>query len=224
MAMLSKKCARCGKEFFKDYNRSVRDFLDRAKYCSNTCKVYESKFYKHWEGKKRPELLKTGAKKTMFSRDNPGYCPPERIFRKHGFAGTKFYRVWLSMNQRCSNSKTKQFDDYGGRGITVEWKNFESFHTDMYAQYQRQAKKYGEYNLSIDRIDNNGNYSKNNCRWTTKSVQMRNRRNNHMITFKGKTLCITDWAKELGITYNSLWKRMQKKSFEEIVTCVGYEV
>lgn len=165
--------------------------------------------------------VETRFKKGQISINKGKKCP---WAEKHGFANTPFYRRWQAMKQRCENSAVKQYKDYGGRGIKIEWQSFEQFQKDMCGSYQTHLQKHGGRQTRIERIDNDGNYSKENCRWATCKEQMRNRRNNHMITFKGKTLCITDWAKELGITYNSLWKRMQKKSFEEIVTCVGYEV
>lgn len=67
--MLTKVCENCGKEFDKDYFRSKKDFIKRARFCSNQCKIYKQKgFYKYWQGKKRPELLNTGAVKTMFKQ------------------------------------------------------------------------------------------------------------------------------------------------------------
>jgi len=88
---------------------------------------------------------------------------------KHGQCGTPMYRAWAQMIQRCTNPDNRHFHNYGGRGITVcdEWKSFDRFKADM-----------GERppGLSLDRIDNNRGYSKENCRWATHSQQMRNRR------------------------------------------------
>lgn len=217
--MLNKKCDNCGKIFYKDKNRSVRDFNERARFCSNACKVYKQKnFYKHWEGKKRPDLLNTNAANTMYKKGRKWDVPIEKLYRTHGLSDSKFYRRWLAINQRCRNPNTKQYIDYGGRGIMVEWETFEQFKNDMYQGFLTHIKEYGFSNTQIERKDNNGNYSKSNCLWTTRAKQMRNRRSNHMITYNGKTQCMTDWAKELGISYSALWKRFKKYSIDEALS------
>lgn len=88
----------------------------------------------------------------------------------HGFRNHRLYKVWKSMIHRCINKKNKDYDNYGGRGITVcdRWLDVKNFIEDMYSTYKE--------GLSIDRIDVNGNYCKENCRWATKNVQARNTR------------------------------------------------
>ena len=102
------------------------------------------------------------------------------------------------MKNRCLNSRHHAFADYGGRGITVceKWLNFEGFLEDMGV---RPAGR------SLDRIDNNKGYSKENCKWATQKEQSNNKRNNHRITFMGKTQNITQWAEELGLNRNTLY-------------------
>lgn len=114
------------------------------------------------------------------------------------------YRIWKSIKQRCTNPKVECYKNYGGRGITIceRWLKFENFLKDI---GKRPGKQY-----SIDRIDNNLGYYKNNCRWATKKEQQRNMRSNLMITFNNKIQCLTDWATEYKIPYTTLWHRLYK--------------
>lgn len=102
------------------------------------------------------------------------------------------YQSWLDMNQRCNNPNTKQYKDYGGRGITIckRWTKFSNFFKDM----GKRPTKH-----TLDRMDNDKNYYKKNCRWATRKEQSKNRRNNRFETHDGKTQCLADWAEEVKI-------------------------
>lgn len=139
-----------------------------------------------------------------------------KIFSTHKMSYTKFYSIWNSMKVRCNNKKNK---DYGGRGITVckRWLKFENFRDDMYSSYKEH--KLNNKHISLDRIDNNGNYCKKNCQWATRKEQQNNRRNNHLLTYKGQTLTISQWAKKLNIKRNNIDARIRINwSIKKILT------
>lgn len=110
---------------------------------------------------------------------------------KHGYSKTKAHNTWCAMRSRCFNKDNKRYSYYGGRGITVceRWLVFENFLADMGVP---------ELHQSIDRIDNDGNYSPENCRWTDVKTQSRNRRSNVLIKYKGEEALLADWAKRIN--------------------------
>jgi hypothetical protein len=123
--------------------------------------------------------------------------------KTHGMAGKSEYNTWRSMKKRCYLKVHKSYKDYGGRGITVcdRWlSSFENFIQDM------GTKPQGNY--SLDRIDNNGNYCPENCRWASPSEQGRNQRTNINITYQGQTKCIAEWAETIGMPYGKLHYRI----------------
>lgn len=132
---------------------------------------------------------------------NTKSCGCARI--KHKMKGTRLYRIWRSMINRCNNPEYHGYRNYGGRGIGIceEWHNFVAF---------RDWAITSGYNdkLSIDRINQNGNYEPLNCKWSTMKEQENNRRNNHLLTFNGKTQSVSLWSEELGINKNTLFSRV----------------
>lgn len=124
--------------------------------------------------------------------------------RKHGMAGSPEAKAWGAMKQRCLNPNNPKYASYGGRGITVcdRWReSFESFYEDMGA---RPSPEH-----SIDRVDNDGPYSPENCRWATRTEQARNQGTNRPISFRGETLCLSEWAERTGLQYDTLKARLQ---------------
>ena len=121
-----------------------------------------------------------------------------------GLTDTKTYKSWQGIIQRCTNSNNPSWKNYGGRGISVceRWKIFNNFLMDM---GEKPSEKY-----SIDRVDNNLGYFKENCRWTLQLVQVRNTRWNRVLTFYGKTKCLSEWAESLGIQRKTLAMRLDK--------------
>lgn len=91
---------------------------------------------------------------------------------------TRFYAIWCGIKTRCLNSTNKDYKNYGGRGITVckEWLDFQNFYDDMFPDYCEHAYWFGEKQTTIDRIDNDGNYEFENCRWNTLGKQQSNKR------------------------------------------------
>jgi hypothetical protein len=108
------------------------------------------------------------------------------------------------MKKRCNNPAATAYSYYGGRGIGYceRWEQFENFFEDMMPTY--------EPGLQIDRIDNDKDYCKENCRWTTRKVNGRNKRNNKMVTIDGKTQCVAAWAEEAGLTYSTIRLRIRR--------------
>lgn len=138
----------------------------------------------------------------------------------HNMSRSRFYRIFNGIKIRCNNKKDTGYYRYGGRGIKCEWKDFMEFKKDMYKSYLYHIKKYGEKDTSIDRIDNNGNYCKENCRWATRKENINNISSNVKITFKGKTKNLGQWAEILNINYGSLRGRIftYKWSIEKALT------
>lgn len=118
--------------------------------------------------------------------------------KTHGKSKTRLYKLYYAMVYRCYNTKSNDYKDYGLRGITVcdEWLNdFMSFYNWAY------ANGYND-DLTIDRIDNNGNYEPNNCRWVDNTTQANNKRTTKYLTYNNKTQSMKQWANELDIPYS----------------------
>lgn len=120
---------------------------------------------------------------------------------RHGKYRTRVYDAWCRMIQRCGNKRNPSYKHYGGRGIRVckRWHRFENFYKDMGDPPDRK---------SIGRINNDGNYCPENCRWESSAEQSRNTRRNNLITHNGTTLCISDWAGRTGLHRATIRKRI----------------
>ena len=131
-------------------------------------------------------------------KKNPNY--------KHGLRNTRLFSIWTNMLTRCSNKNTEAYKHYGARSITVcdEWRN--SFN----AFYDWAMSNGYESNLTIDRIDVNGNYSPDNCRWVTVKAQANNRRNNHCVNINGVVRTLTEWCELYGINYRTVQDRLKR--------------
>lgn len=123
----------------------------------------------------------------------------------HGLSRSKLYGVWRSMKYRCNNPNSPAYRHYGGRGIQVceDWNN-------SFGSFCEWAHMSGyQEGLSIDRIDVDGDYNPDNCRWATVKMQTNNQRNNHLIEYDGEIHTISEWADITGIRKSVLYSRIK---------------
>lgn len=123
------------------------------------------------------------------------------------------YWIWNMIVQRCTNPKVKNWTDYGGRGIQVcdQWLSFENFHADM---GERPSSGH-----SIERRNNDGNYTPENCFWATRMDQGKNKRNNHYLTIRGESLHLAEWARRYNIQHTTILARLRYGwSVEDAIT------
>ncbi len=127
----------------------------------------------------------------------------QRVYR-HGQYGTPTYRTWAGMIARCTNPNEHCYGNYGGRGIKVDarWMLFENFYEDMGDKPP---------SLTIERINNDGNYEKGNCRWASRPEQTRNTRKTRRLTLDGVTKCISEWARDFGVSTHTIARRLRGK-------------
>lgn len=134
------------------------------------------------------------------------------MYKTHGMTKSREYKSWRSMKDRCTNPNNGDFDHYGGKGISVceEWiDSFEAFLEDM------GPRPVGQ---TLDRIDSNKNYCKENCRWAPQLVQIRNRSCVKSIAWNGETKTIMEWASQFGISHVTLRKRLRNWPLEKAMT------
>jgi hypothetical protein len=151
--------------------------------------------------KTRISNLKTGVTKSCGCRRTEILT---ELKTTHGGRKTRIYNIWNKMKRRCNDPKDRSYYQYGGRGISVceEWNHsFEVFRDWAYKNGYTEE-------LSIDRIDNDGNYCPENCRWATATTQARNRRSNTRIEFKGKVHSFAEWGEITGIPMHTLRDRI----------------
>ncbi|HDY68331.1 MAG TPA: hypothetical protein ENH85_11145 [Candidatus Scalindua sp.] len=122
---------------------------------------------------------------------------------KHGRTHSWEYKSWESMKSRCMNINSPDYKNYGGRGIKVcdRWLTFENFLKDMGKRSKEET---------IERHDNNKDYTPSNCRWATRKEQNNNKRNNVILKHKDISLNVAQWAKKLGISKNAIYKRLRR--------------
>lgn len=129
---------------------------------------------------------------------------PQPRDNSHPYVGTRIYRVWANMVNRCTNPRNPAYKDYGGRGITVcdDWRNFITFH--KWAMENGYTDEF-----QIDRIDNDSGYCPENCRWTDRITQANNKRQNVMMEINGEIDTMANIARRYGIDYKVLHNRVR---------------
>jgi hypothetical protein len=166
------------------------------------CSKCEQPFTSKWPSSVRYRLRKNGKI----------FCSKSCASMTHGAwviddKSNSEYRSWKAMKSRCDCKSNTYYARYGGRGITYDpnWNSFEKFLEDLGPKENSK--------LELERIDNEKGYYKENCRWVTHKEQTRNRggkRATRLYTFEGKTMCIADWAEEVGISPQAMQKRLNK--------------
>ena len=133
--------------------------------------------------------------------------PPYSIHRKKR---SRFYNIWAGIKSRCNSKNSKNYKYYGKRGIKtdINWKHFVFFYKDMFNTYKE--------NLTIERIDVNKGYFKENCKWIPQSEQSMNTRKNVKITINGETKIIKEWADIYNIKQNTITTRIVKYKWDKV--------
>lgn len=121
---------------------------------------------------------------------------------KHGMFGTPTYKSWGDMLSRCRNANNPAYARYSDKGYSKDWEKFENFFADMGERPE---------GMTLDRKDGSKGYYKENCRWATPQQQAENRKSVHWLTFKGKTMTLAAWARELGIPKTTMHRKIVYK-------------
>lgn len=129
-----------------------------------------------------------------------------------GLSGTKFYRIWYYMKKRCTDPDYDEYENYGAKGIKIaeEWLDFENFMKDMYDSYIAFEEKHGEGSATLSRIDPDGDYTKDNCKWVTQSEKSRNKRSNISVVVDGvEYRSLSELAEAYNLNYRLVASRYQ---------------
>lgn len=235
---MTKKCKQCGKEFrtypcIADKNNfcsrvcshkgsaRIQNIIGTSNHYSKVIKLTRVERRKSHGGNKRYYLCSCICGKEFETSDESArkgvscgckhieYSKTGNAKRTHGMSKSKFHNTWTGMKGRCSNKHNQDYYLYGGRGIKVckRWQNFESFKEDMYDSFLEHMEKH-PYDTSIDRIDSEDCYCKENCRWATAKIQGRNTRRVNQLVIEGISHYRSDWCKIAGIDRKSLDRRL----------------
>lgn len=234
--MIEKVCPICGKVFYVELKHKNQKFCSRDCFGkSRRLDIIDKKFgrltvlkYVESESKDSMFLCKCdcGTEKVVRGTHlkngkilSCGCLQKERTSKahiKHNLSDSRIYKIYKGIIKRCYKSNDPAYKNYGGRGIKVcdEWlKDFMSF-------YNWAINNGYKEDLTIDRIDVDGNYEPSNCRWVNKKIQSRNTRRNHYITYNGETHCISEWAEITNLPQSAIKHRINrdKWSIERALT------
>lgn len=149
-----------------------------------------------------------------------GCLKKENQYFTHRMSYTRQMNIWGLMRDRCNNKNSRAYPKYGGRGIKVckEWETFSGFWKDMINGY--------EDNLTLDRINNDKGYSRENCRWASWQVQQNNRRNNTILSIDGKQDTLANWCRFYKIKPATVCVRIKKgyKPKEALTLPLGFRI
>lgn len=149
----------------------------------------------------RMQLLKTGKTKSCGCVSHEMGAEKRRT---HGGTGTRLHNIWRSIKRRCYNPNERVYEYYGGKGVVM--------HDDWlfdFARFRDWSEKNGySEDLTIDRIDNTGNYEPSNCRWVSMQVQSNNKSNNRMMKINGTTKTVADWSRFTGVNVKTIYNRL----------------
>lgn len=136
----------------------------------------------------------------------------QTFFGTHKLSDSRIYKVYYAIKQRCFQPTAKNYNAYGGRGITMckEWADsFMSFYNWSVSNgYKEELLENGRNKWTLDRIDNNGNYEPNNCRWVVLKENERNKRTNRIVEFNGEKHSLVEWAEILKVPVSRLYNRL----------------
>lgn len=196
-----KICEYCGNEITKK-NGYTESYYQSMRYCSPKC-CGAARHQKYLE---RPEVqaeLKRIAESVEHSKELSVYCQREHTH--------PIYNSWKGMRRRCGSPYATGYENYGGRGIKV----CEEWDKDPLVFIHWALANGWEEGLTLDRIDNNGDYCPENCRWISRAKQLLNRRNNRIMTLNGKSQTMKEWADELGISPLTLSNRVNRHGWSD---------
>jgi hypothetical protein len=139
-------------------------------------------------------------------------CADTKGNGKHGDSDSRFYRIWEGMKNRCKNETATHYEYYGGKGVKVcdRWEKYINFKNDMFESYITHVEEFGEAETTIDRIDTNGDYEPNNCRWFTRKEQSNNRVDNTYYKYNNQTKTVSQWCDILNINKKSVYLKIYK--------------
>jgi hypothetical protein len=191
------KCEKCTENYLQSFINKQFGYLNVVSYSHKNEKSHHFYNCKCICGKELKVILNN-----LINSNNPSCGCMKNI--THGMTNTRFYKIWISMKNRCYNCKDDNYYYYGARGIQIcnEWYvDFNNFYNDMYNSYINHCNQFGEKDTTLDRIDVDDNYYKDNCRWATIIEQSNNRRNNIYVYIYGIYMTLMQISRFFNISY-----------------------